>query len=116
MKCPDCGFIHEAEDRPEYAEDLFTYYNAVIETIDQRQSLCVSCLRDRVNKKLEHLIAALPPDDLLQYAEQYRFMGKPIPGLDFYMEGEKRVSKAWHHIKRGRCCSSGCRHCPYPLI
>lgn len=32
---------------------------------------------------------------------------------DFYMEGGLLVYTAAHHLKRGRCCGSGCRHCPY---
>ena len=32
---------------------------------------------------------------------------------DFYMEGGLLVYTAAHHLKRGHCCGSGCRHCPY---
>lgn len=32
---------------------------------------------------------------------------------DFYMEGSKKVMTEQYHIKRGYCCGSGCRHCPY---
>lgn len=32
---------------------------------------------------------------------------------DFYMEGNKKVMTEQYHIKRGYCCGSGCRHCPY---
>ena len=38
------------------------------------------------------------------------------PGLereDFYMEGPNLVFTAAYHLKRGSCCGSGCRHCPY---
>ena len=31
----------------------------------------------------------------------------------FYFEGNKKVMKEEYHIKRGACCGSGCRHCPY---
>ena len=31
----------------------------------------------------------------------------------FYWEGNKKVMKEEYHIKRGSCCGSGCRHCPY---
>jgi uncharacterized protein DUF5522 len=34
------------------------------------------------------------------------------PG-DFYMEGPNLVFTAAYHLKRGYCCGSGCRHCPY---
>jgi hypothetical protein len=41
---------------------------------------------------------------------------EPPPGLDpedFYYEGPYLVFTAAYHLKRGSCCGSGCRHCPY---
>jgi hypothetical protein len=32
---------------------------------------------------------------------------------DFYYEGPYLVFTAAYHTKRGYCCNSGCRHCPY---
>ena len=40
----------------------------------------------------------------------------PPPGLwpeDYYFEGPLIVFTAAYHLKRGYCCGSGCRHCPY---
>ena len=39
---------------------------------------------------------------------------KLIEGEDFYFtpEGYKCFTEK-HHLKRGYCCKSGCRHCPY---
>lgn len=34
------------------------------------------------------------------------------PG-DFYMEGPYMVFTAQFHLRRGFCCNSDCRHCPY---
>lgn len=42
----------------------------------------------------------------------------PPPKLepeDYYYEGEYIVFTAAYHLKRGYCCGSGCRHCPYGL-
>ena len=36
-----------------------------------------------------------------------------IEGEDFYWEGGFMVFTAAYHLKRGYCCDSGCRHCPY---
>ncbi|MGA9767720.1 MAG: DUF5522 domain-containing protein [Blastocatellia bacterium] len=36
-----------------------------------------------------------------------------IEGEDFYREGGYVVFTALYHLKRGYCCDSGCRHCPY---
>jgi Family of unknown function (DUF5522) len=37
-----------------------------------------------------------------------------IEGEDFYFtpEGYKCFTEK-HHLKRGYCCKSGCRHCPF---
>jgi hypothetical protein len=32
---------------------------------------------------------------------------------DAYVEGGLLVYTAAYHLKRGYCCGSGCRHCPY---
>lgn len=32
---------------------------------------------------------------------------------DYYFEGPYMVFTAAYHLKRGFCCGSGCRHCPY---
>ncbi|MGB6974833.1 MAG: DUF5522 domain-containing protein [Terracidiphilus sp.] len=32
---------------------------------------------------------------------------------DYYFEGPNMVFTAAYHLKRGSCCNSGCRHCPY---
>jgi hypothetical protein len=41
---------------------------------------------------------------------------KNLPALepeDYYFEGPNMVFTAAYHLKRGYCCGSGCRHCPY---
>ena len=34
-------------------------------------------------------------------------------GEDFYWEGSFMVFTRAYHLKRGSCCGTGCRHCPY---
>jgi hypothetical protein len=34
---------------------------------------------------------------------------------DFYYEGPYLVFTAAYHLRRGYCCNSDCRHCPYKL-
>lgn len=36
-----------------------------------------------------------------------------VENVDYYMEGPYFVFTAHHHLQRGYCCKSGCRHCPY---
>lgn len=37
----------------------------------------------------------------------------PLSPEDYYMENGLVVFTAAYHLKRGTCCGSGCRHCPY---
>lgn len=36
-----------------------------------------------------------------------------VAGLDYYLEDGLFVFTAHFLTKRGYCCESGCRHCPY---
>jgi len=37
----------------------------------------------------------------------------PLAPEDYYMEDGLLVFTAAYHLKRGSCCGSGCRHCPF---
>jgi|HubBroStandDraft_1064217.scaffolds.fasta_scaffold18784_2 hypothetical protein len=37
----------------------------------------------------------------------------PLEPEDFYYENGLMVFTAAYHRKRGYCCNSGCRHCPF---
>lgn len=36
-----------------------------------------------------------------------------VEGRDYYVEEGLVVFTAQYHLRRGSCCGSGCRHCPY---
>lgn len=36
-----------------------------------------------------------------------------VEGEDYYTERGMIVFTARYHLKRGYCCGSGCRHCPF---
>jgi len=38
---------------------------------------------------------------------------KPLDPEDFYWENGLMVFTEAYHKKRGYCCESGCRHCPF---
>ncbi|MDY3563834.1 DUF5522 domain-containing protein [Gemmata sp. JC673] len=38
---------------------------------------------------------------------------RPAEGVDYYVENGRWVFTAAYHQKRGHCCQSGCRHCPF---
>lgn len=45
--------------------------------------------------------------------EQLAPRPNPQEGEDFYWEGHYMVFTEVWHLKRGYCCGSACRHCPY---
>ncbi len=42
--------------------------------------------------------------------------GEFIEGEDYYLENGHWVFTAKYLLRRGYCCQSGCRHCPYGYI
>ena len=42
-------------------------------------------------------------------------MANLVEGKDYYLDAATGylVFTAEYHLKRGFCCHSGCRHCPY---
>ncbi len=41
---------------------------------------------------------------------------KLVEGIDYYIENGFIVFTAAYLLKRGYCCESGCRHCPYGFV
>jgi hypothetical protein len=39
-----------------------------------------------------------------------------VEGEDYYLEKGNWVFTAKYLLKRGYCCRSGCRHCPYGFV
>lgn len=39
-----------------------------------------------------------------------------IAGEDYYLENGNCVFTARYLLRRGYCCQSGCRHCPYGYV
>ncbi|MEL6391836.1 MAG: DUF5522 domain-containing protein [Bacteroidota bacterium] len=42
-----------------------------------------------------------------------RLYRRSLTEFDYYYENGLMVMTAAYHLKRGHCCKSGCRHCPY---
>lgn len=42
--------------------------------------------------------------------------GDLVEGEDYYLENGNWVFTAKYLLKRGYCCRSGCRHCPYGYL
>ena len=45
--------------------------------------------------------------------EDSSFQAPLQEGLDYYVEKGFLVFTEAYHLRRGYCCGSGCRHCPW---
>ena len=72
----------------------------------QADCFCSQCLSEA--------IAKLKPGELEPAAVvQKSSLPELREGEDYYVEGGAIVFTAAYHLKRGYCCDSACRHCPY---
>jgi hypothetical protein len=47
---------------------------------------------------------------------EWALTGEPaVEGEDYYFDGPYMVFTEKYHLKRGYCCGSGCRHCPWKV-
>lgn len=51
--------------------------------------------------------------DWIQEMYIKEFVKPKLQQTDFYWENGKMVMTESYHMKRGSCCGSGCKHCPY---
>ncbi len=78
-----------------------------------KNCLCKPCLISRINKQIDQFledveIGKVSNPDFTKYQTS-----ELVEGIDFYIESGMYVFTKWYHLKRGHCCNSGCRHCPY---
>jgi hypothetical protein len=73
--------------------------------------LCPSCLSEAIAK------LALTKNEATQASPSGNIATNSPPvlveGQDYYCEGPAIVFTAHYLLRRGYCCDSGCRHCPY---
>ncbi len=57
------------------------------------------------------------PDDKKRTPPPPQPLPRLVAGLDFYTSDDGYMVFTEHFLKkRGYCCESGCRHCPYGFI
>lgn len=77
--------------------------------------LCPACLAAALRQATERYAAEYQAGQRPNTAPQYR-SPQLTEGIDYYEEHGRMVFTAWFHLKRGECCGSACRHCPYGHI
>lgn len=84
---------------------LHSSLQRILADLPEQRCLCRGCLET---------IAAHPEVTWEELATRRRPVAPfPPSAADFYMEGGAVVFTAQYHLRRGWCCGSGCRHCPF---
>ena len=82
--------------------------------------LCPDCLKSRALEQIGQAVEKFEAGEIGNPAAAYQGQTQTqslIEGIDYTIEGGVAlVFTAWYHLKRGECCGSGCRHCPYDHI
>lgn len=73
--------------------------------------LCPNCLAEAI-AKLSVAENHVGDGPIPQTSPQ----GTLVEGEDYYLEGAAMVFTAAFLRRRGYCCESGCRHCPFDAI
>lgn len=88
-------------------------YPAVMTIPAQQDCLCEQCLSRTLQEKIAEFINTSTQQQAMAVARQYRDEGQLIQGIDYSIEQDNYVFTRWYHLKRGSCCQSGCKNCPY---
>ncbi|MFY7839101.1 MAG: DUF5522 domain-containing protein [Lacibacter sp.] len=78
--------------------------------------MCQQCLQLATKEKIDAYVATMTAEKALhdnKAKDLPRNSKQLVEGIDYYIENTFFVFTAWHHLRRGYCCKSGCRHCPY---
>ena len=77
--------------------------------------MCESCFKKELKKQINLYVERFEQGKVKNLAPKITSgADKPIRDIDYYIEDGRWVFTAWSHMRRGYCCGSGCRHCPYP--
>jgi hypothetical protein len=80
----------------------------------EQDCLCPECLRQAITG-----LQVNPADPLPAPSRDQSVINPPpvlVEGEDYYCEGPAIVFTAGYLRRRGYCCDSGCRHCPYDAV
>jgi len=76
--------------------------------------LCPNCLKNKTQAAIAQYVGEVKSGIRKNEAPKQALVNqKMIAGIDYSMEDGLLVMSGWFHLKRGYCCGSGCRHCPY---
>jgi hypothetical protein len=110
-KCPECQ--EPVNCGAESGQKCWcSNYPPIVPVDASKSCLCESCLKKKIKLEIEQFVQAYKDGKVENIAPKFA-TAEFVEGIDFYIEKEYRVMTEWYHLKRGYCCKSGCRHCPY---
>lgn len=112
--CSTCEKPFNCGDTVEGRQCWCNDFPPIFNPSDSIDCLCSNCFAAACSMKIEEYVATVTPET----ATENRVKDLPkttnlVEGIDYYLENGNYVFKAWFHLKRGHCCTNGCRHCPY---
>jgi hypothetical protein len=76
--------------------------------------LCNACLTISISSNVDDIISNNDLDETIKIAQSFRDETRLFLDIDYTIEGNNYIFTKWYLLKRGFCCKSGCRNCPYP--
>ncbi len=112
-KCSSCGtdLLCSADDAntPCWCAQL----PAIMPMSVSRDCQCPDCLKHAITERINHAMQDISLEEKLRLAAPYANQSGLVEDIDYTLENGNYVFSAWYHLKRGSCCGSGCRNCPY---
>lgn len=109
-ECPGCSAEHMCDPRDCWCTD----YPLILSVEEEKECLCPSCLKARVQNEIDLYIDDLTSDKI----KRVQALGKPkhfFEDIDYTInEDGNWVFSSWYLLRQGACCSNGCANCPYP--
>ena len=112
--CATCGTSFNCGDSEGGIACWCNDFPPIFKPLETDDCLCPVCFKQACVVKIEEYVATITPETATN--NKAAFLPKQtslIEGIDYYLENNNYVFKEWFHLKRGSCCTNGCRHCPY---
>ena len=114
--CSNCGNELSCE-ATQVASCWCSDYPAVLTPDASTDCLCKDCLKEKLAPAMAKIIEDIKEkrreNDIAKLSAP---LNQLIEGIDYYLEGGRWVLTEWFLLKRGYCCGSECRHCPYDHV
>ncbi len=114
QRCSQCG--NDFSCQVEKIDQCWcASYPPILPAEGANACLCPNCLQQQFQAQVQQLAKDIRDGKKENIAPRYASQ-KMVEGIDYYIENGFWVFSEWSHLKRGTCCGSACRHCPYDHV